>query len=45
MKYIHKLNRIKERTIDIGLLDDLKNQLLVANSWISQQPNIDLIRC
>lgn len=45
MKYVHKINRLKDATIDLGLLNELENQVIVANSWISQQPNIDLIRC
>ena len=44
MKYSHKINRIRANSIDLGLLDDLANQITVANSWISQQPNIDLLR-
>jgi tetratricopeptide (TPR) repeat protein len=44
MKYSHKINRIRVNSINLGLLDDLANQITVANSWISQQPNIDLLR-
>jgi predicted AlkP superfamily phosphohydrolase/phosphomutase/tetratricopeptide (TPR) repeat protein len=44
MSYSHKINRIRANSIDLSLLEDLANQTTVANSWISQQPNIDLIR-
>ena len=44
MSYSHKINRIRANSIDLSLLEDLANQITVANSWISQQPNIDLIR-
>ncbi|MFM7681604.1 MAG: tetratricopeptide repeat protein, partial [Bacteroidota bacterium] len=44
MNYSHKINRIRANSIDLSLLADLDKQITVANSWISQQPNIDLIR-
>jgi tetratricopeptide (TPR) repeat protein len=44
MNYSHKINRIRANSIDLNLLEDLSNQIVVANTWISQQPNIDLIR-
>jgi hypothetical protein len=44
MSYSHKINRIRANSIDLSLLEDLANQITIANSWISQQPNIDLIR-
>jgi hypothetical protein len=44
MNYTHKINRIRANSIDLSLLQDLSNQITVANTWISQQPNIDLIR-
>ena len=44
MNYSHKINRIRAKSIDLSLMEDLANQITVANSWISQQPNIDLIR-
>ena len=44
MEYFHKVNRFRKNTIDLELLSDLKDQILIANTWINQQPNIDLIR-
>jgi len=41
MKYILNHKKIKDATIDIPLLEDLKKQERVAHIWINQQPNLD----
>jgi predicted AlkP superfamily phosphohydrolase/phosphomutase/tetratricopeptide (TPR) repeat protein len=44
MNYLFKINKIKQDSISLGLLNDFQNQLDIVNTWFGQQPNIDLIR-